>query len=120
MILQQYFCSTIKKWVIKFTVAGEVQEVVCKDLSKAYELVREITINKAVELLGDEVEPDFKTKVVWFVRCLFGKGSIDDGSICWFSEYFFCVHDYPADMGGDGQFSNVLQRCSKCHKNFVI
>lgn len=60
-------------------------------------------------------------KVIWFIKCLIGFGSVNDGSICWFSKNFYEVHDYPCKKGGDGSpLHFVTERCSKCGKEFEI
>jgi len=59
---------------------------------------------------------------IWaFVKCVFGFGNVNDGSICWFSEHFFDVHDYHQFQGGDGYPSHFYQyTCHKCSANFGI
>jgi len=61
------------------------------------------------------------TAVFRFLKCLFGFGSVEDGSICWFSKKFFDVHDYHKWKGGDGTPSHFYQyTCWKCGKRFSI
>lgn len=60
-------------------------------------------------------------KLWWFIKCLFGFGTIADGSICWFSEEFFDVHDYKVEKGGDGTPSHFYKyTCPNCAKKFGI
>jgi hypothetical protein len=60
-------------------------------------------------------------KAWWAIKCLFGFGHVKDGSICWFSDKFFDVHDYHSSKGGDGIPSHFhVYRCSKCFKVFEI
>lgn len=60
-------------------------------------------------------------KIFWFLKCVFGYGSVNDGSICWFSDVFFDVHDYHTHRGGDGCPSHFYKySCHKCGKNFEI
>lgn len=60
-------------------------------------------------------------KIFNFVKCLLGFGSIKDDSICWFSNKFFDIHDYPINKGGDGTPSHFyVYKCSKCGKSFII
>ena len=35
-----------------------------------------------------------------FLKTMLGLGTLDD--VCWFSEHFWDVHDYPIEKGGDG------------------
>lgn len=56
-----------------------------------------------------------------FLKCLFGFGSIEDGSICRFSKRWFGVHDYPVHKGGDGYPKHFYEYvCPKCGKAFGI
>jgi hypothetical protein len=63
-------------------------------------------------------------KIWWFIKCLFGFGSVEDGSICWFSSgvpWLFDVHDYPKDKGGDDIPCCFHEyECHKCGKKFGI
>lgn len=61
-------------------------------------------------------------KLYFFIRCLLGLGSVDDGSICWWGQKFkIDIHDYPVRKGGDGVPSHFYEyRCHKCNKNFTI
>lgn len=41
--------------------------------------------------------------------------------ICWFSQRFFDIHDYPARKGGDGIPTHWHKyRCWNCKKEFTI
>ena len=56
-----------------------------------------------------------------FLKCLLGMGSVEDGSICWFSAKYFDVHDYHESRGGDGYPSHFYAyHCSRCGKAFGI
>ncbi len=60
-------------------------------------------------------------RILRFIKCLFGFGSIKDGSLCWFSETHWDIHDYPKDKGGDGTPSHFhLYTCPNCNKIFNI
>jgi len=60
-------------------------------------------------------------KIWWFIKCALGFGTIDDGSICWFSAKFWDVHDYHWEKGGDGQPSHFYTYvCPECDKHFMI
>lgn len=62
-----------------------------------------------------------RKKIWWFLKCLTGFGTVDDGSICWFSKKFWDVHDYHISKGGTGHPAHFhMYRCSKCHKDFQI
>jgi hypothetical protein len=53
------------------------------------------------------------------LKCIFGFGSLED--ICWFSENYYCIHDYPIKKGGDGvptHFHTYV--CTSCNKTFTI
>ncbi len=62
-------------------------------------------------------------KVWWFIKCLFGFGSVKDGSICWFDSFtdICSVHDYQKEKGGDDVPSHFYTyECHKCGKKFEI
>ena len=61
-------------------------------------------------------------KIWWVIKCLFGFGSVEDGSICWFSKAkFLDAHDYPVHKGGDGEPQHwYTYTCHKCKKEFQI
>lgn len=60
-------------------------------------------------------------KIWWFVKVCFGFGSVDDGSICWFSRNFWDLHDYLTDTGGDGEPTHFYTyTCRGCGKPFSI
>lgn len=60
-------------------------------------------------------------KIWWYVKCSFGFGSVYDGSICWFSEKFYDVHDYHVHKGGDSYPTHFIKyTCHKCGKDFGI
>lgn len=60
-------------------------------------------------------------KIFLFIKCLFGYGKIEEGSICWFSRNFFDIHDYQINAGGDGMPSHFHKyKCHKCGKEFTI
>ncbi len=60
-------------------------------------------------------------KLCWFLKVLFGFGSVRDGSICWFSREFLDVHDYPVKKGGDGYPSHFYYyTCWRCGNKFMI
>lgn len=60
-------------------------------------------------------------KIWWFLKCIFRFGSVYDGSICWFSDEFWDVHDYPKDKGGDGVPDHFKAYwCKHCNKKFFI
>jgi len=67
---------------------------------------------------------DIKYIMYWsfrFLKCVFGFATIKNNDICWFSEKFFDIHDYPENKGGDGyprHFSSY--NCTKCGKEFTI
>lgn len=59
--------------------------------------------------------------VWWTVKCFCGFGTVYDGSICWFSDHFFDVHDYTLKKGGHGNPKHFAHyTCSHCHKRFCI
>lgn len=61
------------------------------------------------------------TKISYFIRCVLGFGNISDGSICWFSNNFYNVHDYKESKGGNGYPDHFHPHyCSKCGKEFKI
>lgn len=61
------------------------------------------------------------SKILLFIKCLFGYGNIEDGSICWFSKKFFDIHGYQVEKGGDGIPSYFHKyKCHKCEKEFTI
>ena len=60
-------------------------------------------------------------KIHWFLKCLLGFGNVSDGSICWFSHYFWDLHDFYKHQGGDGYPSHFHEyKCYKCGKKFTI
>ena len=60
-------------------------------------------------------------KVIWFIKLMFGLGSISNGSICWFSNRFYDVHDYHTTKGGDGIPSHFYKyTCPNCDVKFWI
>lgn len=55
------------------------------------------------------------------MKILFGLGTINDGSICWFSRKFYDVHDYPLDKGGNGHPWHFYKyECPNCGAKFGI
>lgn len=57
----------------------------------------------------------------WTLKCLLGLGSVEDGSICWFSKNYWNVHDFPKDKGGNGYPDYfITYTCSKCSKKYTI
>ena len=63
-----------------------------------------------------------KLKHIWWsIKCFVGFGSIEDGSICWFSKRFFDVHDYHIHKGGDGYPVHFYEyKCPVCDKLFYV
>lgn len=60
-------------------------------------------------------------KIFWFIKCLFGFGSVEDESICWFSKNFWNIHDYHVSKGGTGSPYHFYDyNCSKCNSKFTI
>lgn len=60
-------------------------------------------------------------KIWFFIKCIFGFGSIKDRSICWFSDNFFDIHDYKINKGGDNIPKHFyIYRCNECGKIFTI
>jgi len=62
-------------------------------------------------------------KKIWLVlKCFWGFGSINDGSICKATELTgIDFHDYPINKGGDGIPSHFYKYvCSGCGKKFEI
>ncbi len=63
-------------------------------------------------------------KKIWTViKCLFGFGSIKDGSVCQATELTGIeFHDYPVSKGGDGypQHFDYYYVCPNCGKRFEI
>lgn len=68
-------------------------------------------------------------KIWWFIKCVVGYGSVEDGdtkggSICWFSSLLPLVidaHDYPVEKGGDDHPCAFHEyTCHKCGKKFWI
>ena len=61
-------------------------------------------------------------KLLLFIRCFFGFGSINDGSICEASKLTFIdFHDYHVGSGGDGVVNHFRTYiCPKCLKDFKI
>jgi hypothetical protein len=56
-----------------------------------------------------------------FVKCLFGFGSVLDGSVCRASVWPFEFHDYHEIKGGDGHPSHFhTYTCHKCGRKFSI
>ena len=56
-----------------------------------------------------------------FLKCLFGFGSVVDGSICRASKGCIDFHDYHVYKGGDGHPSHFYNyKCHKCGKVFSI
>lgn len=57
----------------------------------------------------------------WFIKCALGFGSVEDGSICWFSKKFYNVHDYWTSKGGDGDPDHFfVYTCHECGSKFKI
>lgn len=41
--------------------------------------------------------------------------------VCWFSKYFWDIHDYHVWKGGDGNPSHFYTyTCTRCNKEFTI
>lgn len=60
-------------------------------------------------------------KVGWFIKCALGLGTVEDGSICWFSAKFWDVHGYRRAQGGDGWASHFYNyHCWRCKKEYFI
>lgn len=60
-------------------------------------------------------------KLWWCLKINFGFGTVDEGSICWYSNKFRDVHDYPYNKGGDGDFKHFHSyNCHKCGKEYGI
>lgn len=60
-------------------------------------------------------------KIYWYIKCSFGFGSVNDGSICWFSRKYYDVHDYPIHKGGDDYPTHFIKyTCHKCGEDFGI
>ena len=60
-------------------------------------------------------------KIIRFIKCVSGFGTIKDNSICWFSKKFWNIHDYKEHKGGDGLPSHFyVYTCPNCHKLFTI
>jgi len=61
------------------------------------------------------------TATLKFIKCFLGFGSIKDGSICWFSENYWDIHDYHKHKGGDGcPIHWKIYKCPNCGKRFGI
>lgn len=57
----------------------------------------------------------------WTIKCLFGFGSVKDGSVCWYSKIFYDIHDYHKHKGGDGVPCHFYTyHCSECDETFTI
>ena len=57
----------------------------------------------------------------WIIKGYLGFSSIKDNSTCWFSYYYFDVHDYKKNKGGDGYPSHFfVYTCSRCRGKFYI
>jgi len=53
------------------------------------------------------------------IKCAIGLGSGEE--VCWFSQWFWDVHDYKKEKGGDGVPSHFHEyTCSMCGKKFTI
>ena len=60
-------------------------------------------------------------KLWWFIKSLLGFSSVKDGSLCWFSQRWFDIHDYHKYRGGDGYPSHMYEyKCHKCGHKFLI
>jgi len=67
---------------------------------------------------------DIKYVLFWglrFLKCILGFATIENNDICWFSEKFWDIHDYPKNKGGDGYpYHFYTYTCPKCKKEFEI
>ncbi len=52
---------------------------------------------------------------------LCGIGVVNLKDVCWFSDRYFDIHDYPEAKGGDGTPSHFYKyTCRDCSKKFSI
>jgi hypothetical protein len=59
-------------------------------------------------------------KIIKFFICIFWPFPPIDW-ICWFSKYFWDIHDYYRHRGGDGvPMHFVKYKCWNCNKEFTI